>query len=73
MNHDNLIKGRMYVYWSKSIYENRPSRKFCRLISFNETFARVRRLDLTINSIQSVEIKRLKEVQRKQNGRENHR
>lgn len=60
-----LIKGRMYCYWSKSVYENKASRKFCRLISFNEHYSTVKRLDLSVNNVQRVENKRLKEVVKK--------
>jgi hypothetical protein len=65
MNQEDLIKGRMYCYWSKGINEKKPSLKFCRLVDFAKRYAIVDRLDLSINKRQQVEIKRLKEVQKK--------
>ena len=64
MDYESLINGRMYCYWSKSIYETKCSLKFCRLIKFNNTHATVDRLDLSVNKRQIVEIKRLKEVRK---------
>lgn len=57
-----LIIGKDYSYWSKSIYEDKPSKKFCRLVSVSKagTEARVFRYDLDVHSIQTVEVKRLK-------------
>lgn len=56
---ESLKIGNHYVYWNKSVYEHVASPKECILVSFHRNWARVSRLDLTTNRIQSIEISRL--------------
>ena len=59
MKYEDLVKGKDYYYWSKSIHESKPSKKLCKLEWFNRKFARVSRYDLDLNSIQTINISRL--------------
>lgn len=61
----NLKLGQDYLYWSKSVYEKKPSLKRCKLISINKDKCRVLRYDLDVNAIQIVDTKRLKEIKEK--------
>lgn len=64
MKAENLEKDKDYLYWNKSVYEEKPSLKKCTLIRVlaNAKFCLVYRYDLTINKVQTVEVSRLKEI-----------
>lgn len=57
-----LKKGNTYYYWNKSVYEHKGSWKACKLISLNGNMCRVRRRDLLLNEVQTIESNRLREL-----------
>ena len=60
---DQLVIGKRYSYWNKSSYDKKPSLKYCKLLSIlANDFVKVQREDLTVNSIQVIWYKRLREV-----------
>jgi hypothetical protein len=63
----SLKLGKTYYYFNKSTYEStKGSWKECRLISLSsdKKFARVRRVDLDVNPVQSIYSSRLRELAR---------
>jgi hypothetical protein len=63
MTKEELKKGKKYYYWNKKIGDKQASKKICRLLSILGDMVRVEREDLTVNRIQLISWKRLKEIE----------
>ena len=55
-----LTVGKDYCYWNRSAYEIKASPKRCKLLSFDGKNARVFRYDLLLNTVQVIEISRIR-------------